>query len=155
MSGYHLAQFNVATLKAPLEAPEITVFREALDEINALAEAQPGYIWRGDGEGFSSATPAADQDPLYLINMSVWESAEHLAAFAYRTEHRDYVRRRGEWFEANVKASFCLWWIPAGTIPSREEGIARLAHLHAHGPSDHAFDFKTRIPAPDQLEAAK
>ena len=154
MSGFHLAQFNVATLKAPLESPEVAGFRDAIDRINALAEGQPGFLWRGDGEGFSSDQPAEGEDPLYLVNMSVWESAEHLAAFVYRTDHRTFVRDRLEWFLDHGEASFCLWWIPAGTIPRREEGVARLAHFQANGPSAYAFDFKTRIPAPDLLETA-
>jgi len=147
----HLAQYNVTTLRAPLEAPESAPFREALDHINALAEAQPGFIWRAKGEGFDSATPAPSQDPLYIVNLSIWESAEALAAFAYRTEHRDYVRRRGEWFLPRQGPSFVLWWIPAGHVPDDAEGEARLADLAANGPSDRAFDFASRVPPPGAL----
>lgn len=155
MAGLHLAQYNVTTLRAPLEAPESAPFREALDKINALAEASPGFVWRAKGEGFDSATPAPAQDPLYIVNLSLWENAEALAAFAYRTEHRDYVRRRLEWFRERAGPSFVLWWVPAGTIPTGEECEARLAHLAAHGPSAHAFDFRTRIPAPALETAVK
>ncbi|HEX5376943.1 MAG TPA: DUF3291 domain-containing protein [Phenylobacterium sp.] len=155
MSGYHLAQFNVATLKRPLESPESAPFREALDHINALAEAQAGFVWRATGQGFDSAEPTAGQDPLYIVNLSVWESAEALAAFAYRTEHREYVRRRGEWFEPREGPSFVLWWIPAGEIPTGAEGERRLAGLAADGPGAHAFDFRTRIAPPDLELAVK
>jgi hypothetical protein len=148
MSGWHLAQFNVATLREPLEAPQSAPFREALDHINALAEAQPGFVWRATGEGFDSAEPAAAQDPLYLLNLSVWENAEALAAFAYRTGHRDYVRRRAEWFLPREGPAFVLWWMLAGSIPTGEEGERRLADLAANGPTERAFDFRTRIPAP-------
>jgi heme-degrading monooxygenase HmoA len=149
MTAHHLAQYNVTTLRAPLEAPQSAPFREALDHINALAEAQPGFVWRARGEGFDSAAPAPSQDPLYIVNLSVWESAEALAAFAYRTERRDYVRRRGEWFLPREGPSFVLWWIPAGHVPTNAECEARLADLAAHGPSARAFDFRTRVPEPD------
>ena len=41
-----------------------------------------------------------------------------------------------------------LWWVPAGHIPTIEEGIARLEHLRANGPSPHAFTFREPFPAP-------
>jgi heme-degrading monooxygenase HmoA len=147
---HHLAQYNVATLKAPLEAAESAPFREALDRINALAEAQPGFLWRATGEGFDSARPAPAQDPLYLTNLSVWESAEALAAFAYRTEHRLFVRRRAEWFLPASGPPLVLWWIPVREIPTGAEGEARLADLAARGPTERAFDFTTRF-APSVL----
>ena len=148
MASFHLAQYNVTTLRAPLDAPESAPFRDALDHINALAESQPGFVWRARGEGFDSDEPAQGQDPLYIVNLSLWESAKALAAFAYRTEHRDYVRRRGEWFLPHQGPSFVLWWVPAGTIPTGAECETRLADLAAHGPTERAFDFRTRVPAP-------
>ncbi len=149
MSGFHLAQFNVATLRHPLEAPESTGFREALDHINALAEASPGFVWRAKGEGFDSALPADGQDPNYLLNLSVWDTAEALAAFVYRTDHRDYVRDRAQWFLPSVGPSFVLWWIPAGELPDGVEGARRLKLLAELGSTSEAFDFRSRFPAPD------
>jgi hypothetical protein len=151
MSSLHLAQINVARLKAPLEAPESRGFAQALDHINALAEAQPGFVWRAVGEGFDSAAPVTGEDPQLLTNLSVWESLEALAAFAFRTEHRDFVRRRADWFEPASGPYLALWWAPAETRPDRTEGFARLDHLRAHGPSRFAFDFKTRFPAAAEL----
>ena len=145
---FQLAQFNMATLRFPLEAPESTGFREALDHVNALAEGHPGFVWRATGEGFDSAEPAHDQDPLVLKNLSVWDSAEALAAFAYRTVHRDYVRRRAAWFLPSDGPSFVLWWIPSGRVPTEADGAARLAMLKAIGPTQDAFDFRTRMPPP-------
>ena len=148
MGRYLLAQYNVATLKAPLDAPESADFRNALDSINALGEAQPGFVWRAKGEGFDSATPAPEQDPEYIVNLTVWESAEALAAFVYRTEHRLYVRNREAWFHPWKGPSFVLWWISEGQTPTDYEGEERLAYLAANGPTEHAFDFANRYPAP-------
>ena len=155
MSGFHLAQFNIARLAAPIEAPQSAEFREALDRINAIAEATPGFVWRAKGAGFDSETPAEDIDPMILANLSVWESAEALAAFAYRTGHNHFVRHRERWFEPNLEPYQAMWWIPAGTLPSREEAFGRLDHLRAHGPGVHAFDFKTRVPAPLATELVR
>jgi hypothetical protein len=155
MSGFHLAQFNVARLAAPIEAPQSAEFREALDRINAIAEAAPGFVWRATGAGFDSEAPAEDIDPMILANLSVWESAEALAAFAYRTDHSHFVRNRERWFEPATQAYQTMWWIPAGTLPSREEAFGRLDHLRAHGPGVRAFDFKTRVPAPLATELVR
>jgi hypothetical protein len=155
LSAYQLAQVNVGRLLAPVDDPRIDDFRKALDRINALADAQPGFVWRlkGEGNNATDLRPDADDD-LQAVNASVWESPEHLAAFAYRSEHRNFVRRRLEWFEAATQPILALWWVPAGYTPSLAECIERLAHLRANGPSPHAFDFKHRFEAPTADEAA-
>jgi hypothetical protein len=38
---------------------------------------------------------------------------------------------------------------PAGHIPTVEEGMAKLAHFEAHGPTPAAFSFRVPYPAPD------
>ena len=44
MSRYHLAQINVAELKAPLDSPQLKDFVDNLDRINALAEGTPDEV---------------------------------------------------------------------------------------------------------------
>jgi hypothetical protein len=155
VSGYHLAQVNVGRLLAPVDDPRIADFRGALDQINALADAQPGFVWRLKGEGDNATDLRPDAaDALQAINASVWESPERLAAFVYRSEHRNFVRRRLEWFEAAAQPILALWWVPAGHTPSLDDCLERLAHLRAHGPSPHAFSFKQRFEAPTAEEAA-
>jgi len=59
-----------------------------------------------------------------------------------KSTHGDRVR----WFEPAEIASNVLWWVPAGHIPSTEEGYARLAWLRERGPGPFAFSFKQRFP---------
>ena len=153
MSGWRIAQVNVARLIAPLDDPRIDDFRNALDHINQLGEAQPGFVWRAKGAGFDATDCRVFDDPDILINATVWESVEHLAAFAYRSEHREFVRRRHEWFEPNAEAYQAMWWIPEGQVPTLEECVERLTHVRAHGPTTFAFDFRTRF-APPAVESA-
>jgi hypothetical protein len=155
MSGWRLAQFNLARLAAPYEDARIADFRDALDRVNALAEAAPGFVWRATGVGFDSDKPAGDIDERILPNMSVWETPEALAAFVYRSGHMAVLRRRHDWFEPQSDVAYqVLWWIPEGSLPSRLDGFARLDHLRAHGPSAFAFDFASRVPPPSHLELA-
>jgi hypothetical protein len=155
VTGFHLAEVNVGRLLAPVDDPRIEAFRDNLDRINAVADAQAGFVWRlkGEGNNATDIQPDAD-DPLQAINASVWESVEHLAAFAYRSEHREFVRRRLEWFHPAEQPILAMWWVPAGYTPSVAECLERLAHLRAHGPSPHAFDFKHRFEPPAAEAAA-
>jgi heme-degrading monooxygenase HmoA len=154
VTGFHLAQINVGRLRAPVDDPMIADFVANLDRINALAEGQPGFVWRlvGEGNDATDIQPVPD-DPLLAINMSVWADLDALAAFVYRTAHREVMRRRREWFEA-METYMALWWVPVGHTPTPAEGVARLAALERLGPTAEAFTFKAPYPAPDGQPAA-
>jgi len=141
-AGWHIAQINVAKFREAREYPVNADFEAALDEVNALAEAAPGFVWRMIGEGDSD-------DAALTINMTVWESIEQLAAFAYRNlTHRSVVRRRKDWF-VEMPAYLALWWIEAGRVPALAEGMAKLELIGRAGPTAEAFDFKTMFEKPD------
>ena len=152
MAGYHLAQINLGTLKAPMDAPETAGFANNLDRINALADAQPGFVWRLVGEGGNATDILMFDSPLMLLNMSVWTDIDSLAAYVYRTAHRDVMRQRAQWFE-KVDVYMCLWWVPVGHIPTPAEGIERLEALRRQGPTAEAFTFRTPFPTPDAVAA--
>jgi hypothetical protein len=149
MTGFHLAQINVGRLKAPVDHPATSEFKNNLGRINALADCMPGFVWRlvGEGGDATDIQPDAD-DPLLAINMSVWSDMDALASFVYRSAHRDIMRRRREWFE-HIEVYQCLWWIPTGHRPSVEEGLARLNLFEQLGATAEAFSFKNPYPAPD------
>ena len=153
MSAYHLAQFNLARAVAPLDDPKLAPFMARLDEINALAEASPGFVWRLQSDSGNATDIRAFDDPNMLVNMSVWTSAEALFDYVYRSGHAKVMARRGEWFERMSGPYTVLWWIPAGHHPTVEEANERLDHLNRHGPTPEAFTFKQRFPAP-QLAGA-
>lgn len=146
-SGWHIAQINVASFREPRDSPVNAAFEAALDSVNALAEASPGFVWRMVGEG-ENADGSVFDDPRVTINLTVWESIDHLAAFAYRNAtHRGVMRRRRDWF-VEMPVYLALWWIPAGTAPDLREAKARLDLLARLGPTADAFDFKTPFPPP-------
>jgi heme-degrading monooxygenase HmoA len=150
-----LAQVNVGRLLAPMDSPMIADFAAALDPVNALADAAPGFVWRLQTEdGNATAVRGFEQDAEgapggIIINMSVWESVEALAAFVYSDEHRAVLRRRREWFSRMRDAYAALWWIPRGHIPTVGEAEDRVQHLRAHGPTPHAFTLKEHFPPPE------
>ncbi|MBI3402872.1 MAG: DUF3291 domain-containing protein [Acidobacteria bacterium] len=51
----HLAQMNIGRVRAPIDSPVMAGFVARLAEINALAEASDGFVWRFQG-GSGNAT---------------------------------------------------------------------------------------------------
>ena len=90
-------------------------------------------------------------DDMMIFNMSVWASIEDLTNFAYRSDHRAVMQQRRQWFERMTTPFMCLWWIPAGHIPTVQEAKERLHHIEAHGETPFAFTFKHAFPAPDEF----
>jgi hypothetical protein len=148
---FHLAELNIGRLLRPLEHADTDEFVRALDPINALAESSPGFVWRlTDDDGLSSSyvrLPGED-DPLLIVNYSIWEDLESLRHFMYRSGHSSYLRRRREWFERPPEESTVLWWVPAGTIPSLGEAYDRLRELRANGPAARAWSLAQPFDPP-------
>jgi hypothetical protein len=139
---HHLAQLNLGLFRAPLDDAEMTEFTAALEPINAIAEATPGFIWRlkdDDGASSSFVDVPGRSNPLWAPNMSVWQDFESLKHFMYRSGHSSYLRRRADWFQKPNGPINVLWWLPAGEIPTLEDAVDRLDHLAEHGPSDRGW----------------
>jgi uncharacterized protein DUF3291 len=154
-----LAQVNIGRLRAPLDSPQLAGFMAALDPVNAVADAAPGFVWRLQTEdGNATAVRAFEWDQAgsagVIMNMSVWESVEALAAFVYSERHRQVLRRRREWFERMEEAYLALWWVPRGYVPTTDEAEDRIRHLRAHGPTPHAFTLRVHFPPPGAGERA-
>jgi hypothetical protein len=143
----HLAQLNIARLVAPEGDPRVAPFFEHLLRINQLGDESPGFVWRlQDDSGQGATDIKAWDDPLMILNLTVWESVGELRAYAYTTEHVEFLKRRLEFFEPHDGPHLALWWIPEGEIPTVEDAIARIEHLAANGPSDKAFTFASVTP---------
>ena len=146
---FHLAELNVARLRHPLDAVETSEFVSVLDAVNLIAAVSPGFVWRlqGDDNRSSSYVTAYD-DPLVIINLTVWTDVESLKHFTYRSGHGAYFRRRGEWFEPATEAHMVCWWTPAGTPPGVEDAVRDSSDCRAEGPSEHGFLFNAPLPKP-------
>ena len=153
MEPHHLAQLNIARFRLPLDDPAMAGFVAALDPLNAIADGAPGFVWRLQTEQGNATSIHAFEDDLLLINMSVWESVDALAAYVYGPDHVAVMRRRREWAERMEEAYLVLWWVPAGWIPTIDEAKERLQRLRAHGPTPQAFTFKKRF-TPDEAVVA-
>lgn len=148
MGEWHIAQYNVARLRAPVDDPAVADFAANLAPINELGDATPGFLWRLQTESGNSTSVRIREDPLVVPNLTVWETIDALFDYTYHSAHVEMFRRRKEWFTHEEDPYLVLWWVLAGHIPSVDEANERLAHLAAHGPTPAAFTFKVRFPHP-------
>jgi hypothetical protein len=140
-SARHLAQFNIARIRYPLDDPRMTEFVDNVARVNGLADKIPGFVWRLQDETGNAMNMRVCGDPTILPNLTVWKNIEALERFVWQTLHQRFYTRRQEWF-APMKTTLVLWWIPAGHRPDMAEGVARRDYLVAHGPSKHAFGWR-------------
>jgi hypothetical protein len=115
MAAHPLAQVNIATLRYPLDTPELASFVAQLEPINALADAHPGFVWRLQTEDGDATAIRPFGDERIIVNLSVWSSLEALRGFVYATRHLDVMRHRRRWFQRMADPFLALWWVPAGT----------------------------------------
>ena len=106
MPTYHIAQVNIGRIRAPLDSAAMHGFMSRLDDLNALADCSPGFVWRlkTDSGNATYFRPYPDDDRV-LLNMSVWESIEALKHYTYKTVHAEVLRRPG----APHNAPFVVW----------------------------------------------
>jgi len=149
----HLAQLNIAKAKYTLEALEMKEFVDNLEPVNNLAELSSGFIWRLKDEHGNATDIQAFSDPDIIVNMSVWDSTDALKNFMFRTHHRDFLRRKKEWFHNIPEDSYVLWWVPIGHIPTIEEAVEKLDYLRNNGDTPNAFTFKSNFSAEEFVES--
>jgi uncharacterized protein DUF3291 len=139
---WHLAQVNIGRARGEITDPIMLGFVARLEEINALAERSPGFVWRLQTEdGDATAVRPYPGDNRIMINMSVWADLDSLREYVFRTVHANVMRQRREWFQRFEGIYVALWWVPAGHKPTVQEAVDRLAHLEANGSTPFAFGF--------------
>ena len=89
--GYQLAQLNIALPVEPLTYTRLAGFVELLEPVNALAVAAPGFVWRLQTEDGDATAVRGFGDDRLIVNLTVWESLESLAAYVYGGFHAEVV----------------------------------------------------------------
>lgn len=142
---FHLAQVNVARMRAPVTDPAMRDFVAGVAGIHRLARSSPGFVWQlhtDDGHGV--CVQPADGGPVF-VNLTVWRDYDALHEFTYRGSHAGYLKRRARWFRATPQPSTALWWVRAGSTPTVDDALARLRHLRTYGPTPRAFSLRRRF----------
>ncbi|MCO1659976.1 DUF3291 domain-containing protein [Pseudonocardia sp. S2-4] len=137
-------------MRAPLDDPVMRGFTEALDAVNRLADASPGFVAR-DRAGHRVLTD--DAGPV-IVNVSLWADYAALHDFVYRSAHAGYLRRRSRWFLPTEQPSTALWWVRGDEPPGVADAVRRLQHLRRYGPTPRAFSLRRRF-GPDGRPAGR
>ena len=138
----HLAQLNVGRAVDALDGPRLAGFMSALDRVNAIAERSPGFVWRLQSDAGNATDIKLTEDPLFIINLSVWETPADLEHFVWQTVHKRFYDQKAKWFEPQAEAHFVMWWVPAGHLPTAQEALVKLDDYRAKGNSADAFGWE-------------
>jgi len=77
----HLAEFNIARIRYPLDDPRMAEFVDNVDRVNRLAEKIEGFVWRLQDESGHAMNMRVYDDPTILPNLTLWETPQALERF--------------------------------------------------------------------------
>lgn len=169
-----LALYTFGVLKSPLadSTPLTHEFYDMGEAVYREISQRPGYLAHAEAaDGDRGALFEADWGAWGTFTVPTWYSKGHtvestaLAATLslwtdlrsafdalYTGPHREALNRRYDWFERTGHPSHVFWWVSEGVVPTWQEGVSKLEHLHAHGSAPHAFTFQHAF-APDGTPA--
>ncbi len=141
--GHHLAQINVGQARHQMDDARMIGFTSRIEAINAIADRAQGFVWRLQSESGNALDIIVTDDPLFNINISVWENLDALENFVWKTAHAKVYAGKVAWFEHQDVAITAFWWVPIGYQPSPNEGLERLQSLRDCGPSATSFGWES------------
>jgi len=158
MTGARLALYTFGLFRVRAADPANDGFHALNDPIMATIAEAPGFIARSGYEGEPGPAPWGRQvwprwyvekgDGWAPATLSLWQSAEAVAAFAYAGLHGKAVRQGRDWFQEGPWPPYALWWVAPDHRPDWAEAVARHHHLADHGPTPRAFSL-TRLYGPE------
>lgn len=142
----HVAHLNWGYLIAPWGDPAVAGFVDNVERVNAAATRSKGFVARPDisesGLHHWIYAPRGTFDAQReAATLSIWETAEDLAHFVYKTIHGRFVARRSQWFVSLGFPSHVIWPISAGHVPDLAEASEALKSLETKGAQEDAYDF--------------
>lgn len=150
-----LAFMTIGVLHEPMGHPRVQGFMDRFEAVFASAEGSDGFIDRSRRTEYPAGAHswgpivapkchAQIDDPMRLPStLSLWDDLESVAAYAYRGTHGEAMAKRREWFLDSDAPTYVAWWVEDGHTPDWTEAGERMDHLHEHGPTPFAFDFKS------------
>ncbi|MBL4646422.1 MAG: hypothetical protein COA52_05450 [Hyphomicrobiales bacterium] len=152
-----LALYNFGVFRQRAENPINDAWRDFHDPIMALIEKAPGFIARsgydGDPGPHSWGTQVYPRfyeergDGWSPATLSLWQDLEFLFQFTYFGLHQKAFVGGKKWFERGGWPPYVLWWVEDDHTPDWAEGVLHFEHLHDHGPTAKAFNFKKPFDA--------
>ena len=155
-----VAFMTFGILREPWGHPDVQSFVDVDIEIFAKAEGASGFIDRDryptdpTGNPFGEYATGRFVTPEFrdrdTPTLSLWADLESVFAFAYTGDHAAALRRRREWFVKPAWPIYVAWWVADDEWPDWRNANTRLEHLHDHGSTAFAFDFRSPFGADGQ-----
>jgi hypothetical protein len=155
-------------LREPWSHPAVQGFIDRLDDVTARADASPGLIAQYRYEDTSEGNPfgpvtmgrfvTPDLADRVAQTLSLWATVEAVFAFAYAANHAEALRQRRDWFLKGSWPTYVAWWVADDCWPRWRDANTRFEHLHDHGSTAYAFDFRSPFDAegrPSILDRAR
>ncbi|MFK8846574.1 DUF3291 domain-containing protein [Streptomyces sp. Ac-502] len=165
-----LALYTFGVLKSPLADPGPLTheFYDMGEAVYRKLSQHPGYLARAEAAGGNRgahfgadwgawgefAVPAwygkgrTAETTALATTLSLWTDPRPAFDAIYTGLHRAALNRRYDWFERSGHPGHVSWWVSDDVIPTWQDGVSRLEHLHEHGSAPHAFTFHHAF-APD------
>ncbi len=83
---FQLAQVNIGRARGEMTDPIMAGFVARLADINALADEDPGFVWRLQTEDGDATAVRPYGDTRILINLSVWADLPSLRTYVFRSD---------------------------------------------------------------------
>ena len=148
-----VAFMTFGILREPWGHPAVQGFVDRLNGVSATADSSPGFIDQyrdqdtGDGNQFGTVVTGRFVTPnvadRVAQTLSIWTALQYVFAFAYAGDHAEALRRRKDWFLKGSWPTYAAWWVADDCWPQWEDANTRLEHLHDHGSTSYAFDFRS------------
>lgn len=153
-----LAFMTIGILNEPFGQPGSQGFVDRVPGVFAAADAAEGFVARSIrdmatyqrswGEVEIPECFSQIDDPLRLPStLSLWDDIESVAAYAYNGAHGEALSKRKEWFQSHGAPLYVAWWVEGAEKIEPSDARSRIDHLHKHGPTPFAFDFKRPFDA--------
>ncbi len=131
--GHCLAELNIGLAFDDLDTPTMADFMKALDKVNRIADRSSGFVWRLQDEAGNATGVKYSENPREIVNLSVWQTSANLEHYDWNRVHRQFMKRRADWFVPLDQPYFVLWWVPVGVLHTLAEALDRLAWLRSDG----------------------
>ena len=153
MSGKRLALYTFGLFRVPADTGVNDGFRDRNDDVFVEVERCAGFIARsGYADEPGPESWGLQVYPRFYVErgdgwspstLSLWQTPEAAMAFSYGGLHAEAMRHARDWFDKPAFPPYALWWVEDGHVPTWSQAVERHEHLHDHGPSAFAFDFRT------------
>lgn len=149
-----LAFYTFGILHEAQGNPRVQGFFDRVSDTFKEAEQSTGFIGRSSRDPLTGEHSWGERvSPRFFVGdetdglkaprtVSLWEDLESVFAYAYSGLHAEALRQRREWFVKPQWPAYVAWWVADDHIPDWVEAAERHEHLHDHGSTPFAFDFK-------------